>query len=328
MRKKWLILILMVVLVGIFLAWRFWWSKKNGRETAQIKKGEVVEELILTGEIKAEEHAQLTFQTSGELVWVGVKEGDQVKKGQILAKLDTVALNAAYQQALSNLRAAEAAVEKIHDDVKNHDKDETFAQKTTRTDAETAKDKAYEAGIIAQKNLKNAGIAAPFAGIVTKITNPFSGINTSFSQSQIELVNFDSMYLEVSADQTEVTMLSEGQDVETILDAYPDKIIKGKVQRIAVTPNSEETGIVYDVKVLLSGDLENVRIGMTGDVKFIVDRKGNVLYVKPLFISSDKKGSFVTTDKDRKIYIKTGLEGEDKTEISGEEISEGMTVYD
>lgn len=307
----------------------FWWFRNRATAvTATVQRGGVVEELILSGEVKAEEHAELSFQSSGELVYIGVSEGDQVSEGQLLAKLETVTLNAAYQQALSNLRAAEANVQKIHDEVKDHDKDETFTQKVTRTNAEVAKDNAYEAVIIARRNLRNAGLVAPFDGTVVKITNPFSGINTTFSQSQVELVNFETIYFEVSADQTEVTQLSLGQEVEIVLDAFEDETLKGIVDYIGSTPKAGEVGTIYEIKVrFVDNNLNRLKIGMTGDAKFVTERKENVLYVDPAFLSSDKDGSYLTVDGKRKVYVTTGLEGDDRTEVSGE-IREGMTIYD
>ena len=160
--KKKLLIALVAILLIVFVVPRFF-VKNAKKETTKVEKGTVEEQLILSGEVKAVEHVELYFSTSGKIIWVGVKEGKIVKKGQALAKLDTTQLNADYQRALSDLRSAEATVQKIHDDVKNHSSDETFTQKETRTTAEVAKDKAYEAVKKAEDNLKNATLIAPFS---------------------------------------------------------------------------------------------------------------------------------------------------------------------
>ncbi len=89
-------------------------------------------------------------------------------------------------------------------------------------------------------------------------------------------------------------------------------------------------GSVYEVKVTLesSEDLENVRIGMTGDAKFILKKRSDVLFVPPDFVNSDKTGKFVSVgDKKNKVYVEVGFENEEQVEIAGD-IKEGDIVVD
>lgn len=80
-RRRWLWLLVVVVIASL-IGWKIWQGGKDDTEKAMVLRGEVVEELILTGQIKAEEHASLVFQTAGEVAWVGAKEGDWVKKSK------------------------------------------------------------------------------------------------------------------------------------------------------------------------------------------------------------------------------------------------------
>jgi len=67
---------------------------------------------------------------------------------------------------------------------------------------------------------------------------------------------------------------------------------------------------------------------MTGDARFILNRKSDVLFTPNSFINSDKTGKFVNLGKThKKTYIKTGLEGEELTEITTG-VKEGDTIYD
>ncbi len=330
-RKK--LIIFLVVLIAGFFGWRSY-SSINGKdlETAEVKKGIVEEELILSGSIMADEHAILTFSSSGKISWVDVAEGDWVKKGQALAKLDTTSLNSAYQRALSDLRSADATAERVHDDVKDNDDDETYTQKETRTTAEVAKDKAWEAVLIAEENLRNATLLSPFEGLITYVANPFSGVNVIYTASQFEVVNQETIYFNVSADQSEIIDIHKDQKVNIILDSYLEEQFEGEVAFISMTPKSGELGSVYKVKVIFeSGDVsaDKLRIGMTGDAKFILNEKHDVLYVPSDFINSDSEGKYVKTGegKNDKIYVELGMENEERVEISGD-IKEGDTIYD
>jgi len=328
-RKKIIYIVAGVVALILILVIRGRSKKNKEIETTTIQKGDVVEELILSGEVKATEHAELSFSSSGKVNWIGVEEGDWVNKGQALAKLDTTKLNADFQRARSDLRDADASVEKAHDDVKDHSADETFTQKETRTAAEVAKDKAYEAVLKAEEDLKNATLKAPFEGLVTDVANPYTGINTLYTATQIELVNPETIYFEVSADQSEVSDLSLKQPVTVILDSLSDKELTGKIVFISYTPKTDETGTVYEVKVKLDiVDVSLLRIGMTGDAKFVLSREKDVLWIPPKFVNSDKKGKYINLKKkNNKVYVEIGLEGEDRVEVTGD-IKEGDKVYD
>jgi len=332
-RNKKRLVILATVLIAGFLIWRFIASRKSGKvETAEVKRGTVSEELILSGQINADEYVALTFPASGQIAWVGVKEGDKVKKGQALTKLDTVTLNTVFQQARATLRAAEATVQNIHDQVKDHSGDETYVQKDTRTTAEAAKDRAYEAYIAAEYNLRNSTLASPFSGIVTLVAHPFPGVNVLATETQVEIINPETIYFDVAADQSEVTSLKIGQKVNIVLDSYPEEEIKGEVIFISYTPKPGEAGTVYKIRVKFldfDNNFEKFRLAMGGDAKFILNEKESVLYLPSKFVNSDTDGKYVNKGKaGNKVYITVGLEGEDLVEVSGENIKEGDIVYD
>jgi len=321
-------------IIGVLLLILIWRvaiaPKSEDFETVEVKRGIVAEELILSSEIKAKEHALLKFQGSGEIGWLGVSEGQWVKKGQLLIRLDTANLYAAYEQAVSALRSAQATADRALDDVKDRGDEETFTEAEARTIAEAARDRAYRSLTIAQENLANGGIRAPFDGIITGITNPFSGVNISFSESQIEIVNPETLYVEVFADQSEVIELSEGQKVIIVLDPFVDEEIQGEIYYISYTPMVGEIGATYKITINLTSNVDpgKVRVGMTGDAEFVLSEKEDVLYVPNQFVNTDKKGKYVLKNSSKnKVYIEIGMEGEERIEIMGD-IKEGDVLYD
>lgn len=327
--KKWKFLAVLVVL--FIIAFFVFKNKDKDIQTATIQKGKIAEELILSGEVNAVNYAKMGFETSGKIIYVGIKEGESVKKGKLLSKLDTTVLNSSYQIALSNLRIYDATVANVHDQVKNHDRDESYAQKDLRTTAEANKDKAYEAVIAAKRNLNGASLYAPFNGIVTFVAHPFSGVYTSLGVAEVEIIEPNTMYFNVLADQTEVTKLIIGQKVEIVLDSFEEKTFDGVVKNISFVPKIGESGSVYSVKVEFTDVnlLESkFKIAMTGDAKFIVLEKENTLYVPSGYIKQDKNGEYLKTNsKNGKVYIKSGISSEEMTEVIGD-VDEGMIIYD
>lgn len=322
---------ILVLGIGGFLTWKFAIQKKNNVATATIEKGTVKEELILTGEIKADEYVALRFPTSGKIAWIGVSEGDKVSKGQALAKLDTTGLNSTYQRAQADLRDADATVTRVHDDLKDKASTETFTETETRVSAEVAKDKAWEAVIAAEENLRNANLVAPFAGIVSSLASTNPGVNILATETAVEVVNPETIYFEVTADQNEVNDLHIGQEVTVILDSFSEEEVPGTVSFISYTPLAGEAGAVYKVKVSLasSADATKFRIGMTGDAKFLIAEKSDVLFAPADFVHSDTTGSYINkAKKNNKVYIDTGIEGEERIEITSDKVNEGDIIFD
>lgn len=325
------VIIFLILVVAVVFGWKYFAAKRNVKvKTARVYRGTVSEELILSGQILAEEHANLSFLSSGELDYIGVVEGQEVKKGDILVKLDSTNAYQTFLQAEADLRRYDASLAKTYDDVQGHELDESFAQREERTIAETNRDKAYRAYVIAKNNLSNLSLKAPFDGIVTSITHPFNGVNVSLSESQIEIVNPKTIYFEAIADQSEVTYLRVGQNVDILLDSFSQEVLDGEVSYISYTPKVGEIGTVYEVKVklLTEPDTSVIRIGMSGDAKFILSEKSGVLYVPPEFVNTDIKGKYVNVGKpNNKVYVDVGIEGVDKVEIKGD-IKEGDMIFD
>ena len=87
-KKHWVISLAIVFFIGFVIYKQLTPAKTEGETSYKIKKQNLKESLTFSGEINANEKVTLRFQTSGRLSWVGVKEGDFVKKYQTIASLD------------------------------------------------------------------------------------------------------------------------------------------------------------------------------------------------------------------------------------------------
>lgn len=324
-KKYWIIAVLLVV--AFFVIRAITSGSEKPLEEATVSRGTVKEELVLTGEIRAVEDADLPFGGSGTIAWVGVKVGDRVTKGQALMKLDTVQLNSAYQRAASAYRLTQATVDKVHDSLKDKGNSESFTEKETRTTAEVANDQAYESYKSAQKALRDATLVSPFDGIVTAITNEVAGVNVTVGTPQIKVINPESLYFSVNADQTEVGKLSEGQKTTLFLDAFETEI-SGVISNISYAPSAADSGTVYPIRISFGKEsTSKYLLGMTGDASFTLSEVPDTMFVPNKFVKSDKTGKYVLVDQGKtKKYIEVGIEGDDRVEIKGD-IVEGVVVY-
>jgi RND family efflux transporter MFP subunit len=327
-KKRIIILILIILAMAGFLFFR----QRNNSQTEifTVTKGTVKEELVLSGTVKAEKHVVMTFPVSGKISRVGVSQGQEVYKGQPLVSLDRIVLNAAYQQALNNYRNYQAQADAALDSLKDNDSDETFAEKAARTQAEVARDNAYDAMVAAKYNLDNATLYAPFAGTVSSLLYSFPGVNITPADRIAEVIDLSTIYFEVEADQTDVLLIKEDSVVSIVLDSMGDSELIGEVSLISVTPKPNSLETVYSIRIELNGvGQQNIpRVGMTGDAHFVLSEKSDVLYAPLQFINSDREGDYVNLGKQgNKVYVETGIQGEENIEIV-KGVKEGDILYD
>jgi membrane fusion protein, macrolide-specific efflux system len=329
--KKRIFFLLLSVVIIIFGGKHFFVdSKKPTQDFAIAKRGDIKEELNLSGEIYAEDHITLSFGVAGKIDRVGVKEGDWAKRGQIIAAVEKETYEAALRQAWQTFIAAKAASDEYYDG-KDRSKAESYEQKVERTALDAAQNRAYDNVRIAQENLKSTILYSPIEGLVISANPSLAGVNiTALNSGNYEIVNPSTVYLKVTADQTEVGSIKKGQTGTIIFDSYPEEEIRGIIKDISFAPALDETGTVYNVKVGL-GNIDNknykYRLNMTADVNFLIKEKRNAIIIPTEFVQGDEKGKFVLLGKSKKkTYVKIGIESELNTEIiSG--ISEGDAVY-
>lgn len=231
---------------------------------------------ILTGK----ETVNLKFKSSGKLVYLKVKTGDSVKRGQVIAGLDTQDLSITLQQALNTLRDKQATAEKVLDDVKNHDTDETFAQKATRTTAEVARDNAYDAVRTAQRAFQDIVIISPISGLVTDQAELVPGQFVSSGDLIAQVTNFSEKFFAADVDESDIVKIKTGQKAEITLNSYGDKIFAGKVWGILPqikTATSGATTVTVKIKITDS-QIEPIS-GLNGQASVIISEATSVLTI-------------------------------------------------
>ena len=333
LKKRWF-LVLVVGLILAFVGYKQFGPKDTSKlKSYTVKKVDLKDSLSFSGGVDADEKATMVFQTSGKLAFVEVSEGEKVKKGQLLAGLDIGDLKAAERAAYYKYLATDANAKYVEDTVKDHDKDESFLQKNNRVTAQTDRDTKYDSWLTAQRALRYATLFSPVEGVVYNVTDNHPGeFITSSNLFEIDIVNPATIVFTASADQTDVVKLKEGMVADIILDSYPDKPLKGTIKEIAFTPTAGETGTVYEVKLTMDTDNTEyqLRMGMTGDVGFVLREKKDVLAVPQRYVKTVNGQRLVYKKNDSRssvVKVSTGETFDGQTEIlSG--LNEGETIYD
>jgi RND family efflux transporter MFP subunit len=261
---------------------------------------------------------------------VGVSEGAAVTKGQAIAQLDTRSVQKNIETELNDYKKTRWDFEQIKDNYKDLILTDSIKRTLEKSQFDLNNSVLQVELLDIAKRLST--IYTPIDGIVTRVDSPLPGVNITASQAQFSVVNPKSIHFDLSVDQADVTSLAEGMRASITLDSFPESTFSGVISRISYTPKTDEVNIVYKVVVAIE-DLQStigskVRLGMTGDATFVLQKRENVLTLPLRAVNEDSQGSYVyiSGKKDKK-YIRTGLAGESTIEIV-DGLQEGDIVYD
>jgi len=325
-KKRWYIVLILIVGVGFYLNQQKTAQAKKEKETTYtVERQNIKETLSLAGEILADEHVVLRFPTSGRLAWVGVKEGDTVKKYQTIANLDQRELRKkmqksllSYSQTRNTFDQAGSDNQRIGDQPTN-DLDLGDKMKRLLENSQYGLDSSVLDVEITNLSIEWSNLFTPIDGTVIRVDSKYAGVNITAAQAEFEIVNPETLYFSFTADQTEITKLSEGKRGTLTMDSFLDQPKEGTLYYLSYTPKAGETGTVYEGRIRIASDKESqYRLGMTGDVSFILSEKKNVVVVLDKFIKSEGDKKYVMkmkNGKQEKTYIKTGLESDGYLEI-------------
>lgn len=320
--------ILLALLFGLFAG-----SSVQQTEGFVVESGVLSDSLTLSGSVAADEHVKLGFPAGGKLAWVGVKKGDYVFPYQTIATLDSRTTQKNLQNALLDYSKQRNTFDQKQEDNLNRKPYQALndAMKRILENNQYDLEKAVVSVELEDLAKEQSVLTTPIGGLVVAANPAFAGVFLSATSPGLyEIVNPDSIYFEVSADQTEVIQLSVDRVGTIVFDSYPDEDVQGTITSVDFIPKTDETGTVYGVKVTLSADNSayRYRIGMTGDITFTLREKRNTLFVPTNFVKTDETGKFVLKGREKKkTPVKTGMETETDVEIQSG-LKEGDTVYD
>lgn len=331
-------MILIVIIIAGFIYYKHSQSvtaaeKANSYTVAKQNLSNI---LTLSGQLDADEKAALKFQSSGRLAWVGVKEGDTVKKYQTIASLDQrdvqnrltkylkaylVDRNSFDSGLVDNVNQLNDLSQTVRDDAKRLLENNQYNLDSAVLDVQ------YQALSIEYTNL-----VTPIDGIVTHVDTPYPGVNITPAGAEFDIVNPKTIYFSATADQTDVINLHTGMTGDLSFDAYPNKTFTGTLYYISFTPKAGETGTVYEVRFRLDQDAMKLplKMAMTADLSITLEQKNNVLSIPSAFLKNDSHGNYVTEKtggKDIKVYVQSGEEINGSVIINSG-LKSGDVIYD
>ncbi len=253
-------------------------------EIAVAERGTAARTVTATGTIEPIRTITINSQLAGAVRQVAVEEGDAVRQGSLLARLDGRELEAQLASAEANLGVAARAAERA----------ERLRSEEIITVAEYERDiAAHAAARAARDQLRTrigyATVRSPIAGVVLQKSVEMGDI-VGAQTELFTIGDVSALVARLPISELDVTALEEGDEVSLTLDALPGRTLTGRIRRIF--PSGDPTTRLVPVEVVLSGAAaREARPGFLARVSFQLDPRDGVLMVPAGALVDDAGGS-------------------------------------
>lgn len=286
MSKKVIYIIIGIFVVALIAMMAMSKSKNKNKGTEvdieNVSTKTVIETVSATGKIQPESEVKISSEVSGEIIFLPIKEGDQVKKGQILARVNPELYTSAYNRVVASMSTSKAGLSQAEAQLKeakaNYDRNKTLFEKGVISKAEfdrligayesakANRESAYynvqsaNASVSeARESLGRTTIFSPADGTVsllnTELGERVVGTQQMTGTEIMRIANLDQMEVEVDVNENDIIKIGIGDEANIEVDAYLKKTFKGEVTAISnasslTTTADQVTNFKVKVRIL------------------------------------------------------------------------------
>jgi HlyD family secretion protein len=307
-------------------------SKTNEATTyeyAAITRGSLEKTVTSSGKLQPISTVNISAQMNGKIELINVDYNDTIKKGQILAELNTDMLQLEREQQIASVTKAKANLELQQMNYNNQlalaakDLISEYELKTSKTnlDAQIAELSSAESSLktIETEINQYAYIISPIDGIVLENNisvgqNVVEGSSSNASSLFVLAEDLTGMQIEANVDELDIASIFKGQTVRFNLEALPGKSFSGTVDTIHLMPEMVDNVVAYTVIIDVDNTDGSLFPGMTCEVEFIVEQRENVL-LAPNASLRYQPTSLTQEEIDDKVFYAglVGMSEEEKT---------------
>ncbi|MBE0713769.1 MAG: efflux RND transporter periplasmic adaptor subunit [Candidatus Aminicenantes bacterium] len=360
-RKKPLIILAILLVVGVIVVANLRSQREKTVKVTvdKVKKQDLTSIISASGEVKPKKNINISAQVPGRIIKIGVEEGEVVKAGDFLLKLDSTQYEAIADRdqnfiraANSDLIQAEARLQRDKNSYERQQKlfDEQLISKdlletakaqfdisSAQTNAIRFQIKQAEASLKSTiDNLNKTTYDSPIDGVITSLRveeGEVAIIGTMNNPGTVLLTIADLsvMEVEVEVDETDVIGVGLGQESNIRVDAFPETVFKGKVTEIGSSALQRTTGGVstqeskdFKVVITLENPSKKLKPGLSASADIIVAEKKQALAVPiSALVLRDKVGadaSSSTAQKDEE-----GVYAVENARVKFQPVGKGIT---
>ncbi len=298
---------------------------------APVLRDTLVMSVSAAGQAQAFARTLLAAEVEGPVTQVLVREGDDVRQGQVLARIDPERYAFELEKAKAAFERAEAQFAELtlfDDEIED---DELRAERRRMARAKSGLSEAEVGVREAELNVRRATVRAPFNGAVANLA-VVPGERVQPRDSISEVVDLSRIRIEVQVLETEVPFLEEGRDARVTLSAFPDTVLSGRVA--SINPVVDPRTRTARVTVVLPNPNGAVKPGMYARVRIAARLYPNRIMVpRESILERDNRTLVFLFEPEggpseglaKWTYVTTGLENERFVEIVP---GEGTTVLE
>ena len=298
--KRVIAVFVIVVVVAIWLFFNPFKKSENSndgptkRSTAVAQRGNLTIAINSTGVVEPTLTVELKSKASGEIIGLPVEEGDIVKKGQLIARLDQTTAKNDFDQAEADLEVAQVALSQAEKQLQRQKQmyERALISESDYENAILAKEQANSNLVraktaleYAKERLSDTIIKSPIDGIVlTKFVEKgqiiASGISAVTGGTAIATVaDMSRAYVRTSVDEVDIGQVELDQKATVIAETYPDREFRGEVLRIHPLAKVEQNVTTFDVTIEVDNSEGLLMAGMNASVEIVAGFRENVLLV-------------------------------------------------
>ena len=291
---------------------------------------EVRRELPLTGQLRPIRQAFVRAKVAGEVLELQVKEGETVKSGQVLARINPAEYQARLDERMASLAGSKATWENNERTRKNNEEllrknfisQQAYDNTLANSSVAFEQVKAAEANVaLAKKSLDDTILRAPWAGMIAERSAQL-GDRAAIDMKLLSLVDLARLELEAAVPASEIPSVAVGQEVAFRVEGFSERAFKGQVARIAPQSAAGSRSIlVYIDMPNADGTLKG---GMFAKGNLTLSRRDLVVAVPIAALREERGDTVVYALKDGRLTrlpIKIGARNEDE---AWAEVTQGL----
>jgi len=279
-------------------------------EVVDLKTSVVQEDLQAVGALRSNESVMMRPEVPGRIASIGFRDGQPVKRGQVLVQLDAALNEAEVAQARAELDLAQSNLKRTAD-LASKNFVSGSAQETAASNVEVLAARLK----LAEARLAKMRIQAPFDGVVG-IRNISVGDYVKDGADLINIEDIGVLKVDFRLPERYLQQMRADQAVEVTADAQPGNRYRGAIE--AINPRIDANGRSLEVRARLSNSDGRLRPGMFARVRVIVGERTNALLVPEEAIVPLGDDFFVYTVVDGKanrIRVKLGVRRDAQVEL-------------
>jgi RND family efflux transporter MFP subunit len=305
-RMKYLPRILLLVAALAAGGW-FGWQRLRPPEVvlAAPVRGPAVDAIYATGLVEPSLEIRIAPRTAGRIVELLADEGDSVRAGQLLARLEDNDLRASVAELESRVEYAQSQFQR-NTELRRSSLISQDALDRTRTDLAAARATLKRA----REQVAYMRLVAPAAGRIIRRDGEI-GEYVPVNQVMFYMAGPAPLRITADVDEEDVPRVQRGQRVLIRADAWPDRVFDGRVAEI--TPRGDPVARAYRVRIALEGD-PPLQIGMSAETNIVIEQRENALLVPTGAVAGD---AVWTVERGRAVRraVKVGVRGPERVEI-------------